>query len=124
MRGRASLGYDNMLMLTVVNAALMASKDPAYAFNSAQLLARRYFSSTQAIPDNSTMNLTLPYFDVSLNWIKATSNNQSQHVDDPQYGDLADTNFSIRDNGTVGVIRSSPWNSANATPVAASVFTG
>jgi len=89
------------------------SKDPTYAFNSTELPLRRYFPLTQEIPENSTMNLTLPYFDVSLRWIDAASDNQSQNVDDPKYGDLADQSFAIRDNGTV-----------NATPKAAAIFSG
>jgi len=120
----ASLGYDHMRMVTIVNAALMASKDPTYAFNSTELPLRRYFPLTQEIPENSTMNLTLPYFDVSLRWIDAASDNRSQNVDDPKYGDLADQSFAIRDNGTVAVIRSDRWDAGNATPKAAAIFSG
>jgi len=102
----------------------MASKDPTYAFNSTALPLRRCFPLTQEIPENSTMNLTLPYFDVSLRWIDAASDNRSQNVDDPKCGDLADQYFSIRVNGTIAVIRSDPWDAGNATPKAAAIFSG
>lgn len=71
----------------------MASKDPVYAFNSTELPLRRYFPSTQKIPADSITNLTLLYFDVGLRWIDAASDNRSQNVDDPNYGDLADLGF-------------------------------
>lgn len=115
-----------MRMLTVLNAASMAGKDPiyAFAFNSTELPLRRYFSLTENIPANSTMNLTLPYFDVGLRWIDAASDDRSQHVGDPKYADVANLDFSIRNNGSVAVIRNNTWDAGKATPQAAKTFSG
>lgn len=120
----AALSYEDMRMMTVINAASMAGKDPVYAFEPTGLPLRRYFSLTQNIPANSTMNLTLPYFDVGLRWIDAASDNRSQHVGDPKYADLANLDFSIRDDGSVAVIRNDTWDAEKATPQAAKTFSG
>ena len=120
----AALLYGDMRMITVVNAASMAGKDPVYAFDSTELPLRRYFSLTQKIPANSTINLTLPYFDVGLRWIDAASDNRSQHVGDPKYADLADLDFSIRVDGSVAVIRNDTWDAGKAPPQAAKTFFG
>lgn len=111
-----ALGYEDMRTITVVNAASMADKDPVYAFDSTQLPLRRYFSSTQKITANSTINLTLPYFDVRLRWIDAASDNRSQHVGDPEYADIANVGNLIRIDGSVAVIRNDTWDAVEATP--------
>ena len=120
----ASLLYEDMRTITDVNAASIAGKDPIYAFNSTELPLRRYFPLTEKIPANSTMNLTLPYFDVSLRWIDAASDNRSQHVGDPKYADVANLDFSIRLNGSISVIRNDTWDAGRATPQAASKVFG
>ncbi|MCJ1347795.1 hypothetical protein MMC31_006024 [Peltigera leucophlebia] len=108
----------------VVNAALMADKNPVYAFNSTQLLLRRYFSSTQKITANSTINITVPYFDVRLSWIDPASDNRSQHAGDPVYSDVANLMSGVRNYGSVAVLRNNKWNSTEATPRAAGIFSG
>lgn len=120
----AALGYEDRRMKIVINAALMAGKDPAYAFDSFKLPHRRYFSSIQKIPANSTINLTVPYFDVNLRWIDAASDNRSVHVNKPEYTDVALLGSAIRDNGTVAVIRNEKWDSGEAAPQAAATFSG
>lgn len=120
----ASLLYEDMRTMAVVNAASMAGKDPSYAFNSTELPLRRYFPLAEKIPANSTMSLTFPYIDVSLRWIDAASDNRSQHVGDPKYADLANLDFSIRLNGSISVIRNDTWDAERATPQAASKVLG
>ena len=111
-------------MITLVDAALKASKGPQYAFNSTELPLRRYFPSTQELPANSIMNLALPYFDVGFRWIDAASDNRSQHIGDPKYGDLADLEFSIRYNDSVAMIRYGTWDAGKATPQPPEIFSG
>ncbi|MCJ1348587.1 hypothetical protein MMC31_006819 [Peltigera leucophlebia] len=120
----AALGNEDMRTIAVINAASMAEKDPVYAFHSTQLSLRRYFSSNRKITTNSTMDLTLPYFDVRLRWIDAASDNQSHHVGDPKYADIANLGNSIRINGSVAVIRNDTWDAGEATPQAAETFSG
>ena len=107
---------------TIVNAALMASKDPGYAFKSDEHPLRRYFKSAHKIPTNSRANLTLPYFDVSLRWIDAASNNKSRNAGLPRYSDLTENSFEQRSDGSVAVIRNNPWKAAIAKLPAAEVY--
>ncbi len=120
----AALLYEDFRTIAVVNAASMAGKDPVYAFESTQLSLRRYFSSSEKITANSTMNLTLPYFDVRLRWIDAANDNRFQHIGDPKYSDVANLGNLIRINGTVGVTRNDPWDAGAAAPQAAKLFSG
>ena len=106
----------------VVNAALMADKNPVYAFNSTQLSLRRYFSSTQKITANSTINITVPYFDVRLRWIDPASDNRSQHTGDPVYSDVANLVSGVRNYGSVAILRNKTWSYSEATPRAADIF--
>lgn len=116
--------YKDNRATTVINAASMAAKDPVYAFDSNQLPLRRYFSSSQKITANSTISLTLPYFDVHLRWIDAASDNRSRHVYDPHYSDVADLGNPIKWDGIVTVIRNDEWVPEEAVPKAAKTFSG
>ena len=120
----AALLYEDMRTIAVLNAASMAGKDPVYAFESTQLPLRRYFSSSEKITANSTMNLTLPYFDVRLRWINAANGGRFEHVGDPKYSDVAHLGNLIRINGTVGITRNDPWDAEAAAPQAAKTFSG
>lgn len=108
----------------VVNAALMAVSDPAYAFDSTELPVRRYFSSTQKIAANSTVNITFPYFDVRLRWIDASGDARSKRAGDPEYSDVANLWTGVRDYGSVAVLRNTKWNYTEATPRRAEIFSG
>lgn len=108
----------------VVNAALMAVKDPRYAFETTELPVRRYFSSTQKIAANSTVNITLPYFDVRLRWIDASRDARAKHAGDPEYSDVANLWTGVRNYGSVAVLRNTKWTSREATPRAAEIFSG
>ncbi|KAL9609926.1 MAG: hypothetical protein Q9167_005344 [Letrouitia subvulpina] len=123
----SALNYEDMRMIFLFNAAWMAGKDPAYVFNSTGLPLRRYFYAEpldRDIPADSTMNLTLPYFDVNLRWIDGASNNRSQYVDESEYADISGHGFIVRNNGVVAVIRNDPWNAQRAIPQAAHIFSG
>lgn len=108
----------------VVNAALMAVSDPAYAFDSTELPIRRYFSSAQEITANSTVNITFPYFDVHLRWIDAAMDERSTRAGDPEYSDVANLWTGVRDYGSVAVLRNTKWNSTEAMPHHAEIFSG
>lgn len=114
-------------MIFIVNAAWMAGKDPAYAFDSTELPLRRYFYAESLNGDilaDSTMNLTLPYIYVDLQWVDAASDNRSQHIDESTYAVIPSLDFQVRENGVVSVIRDDIWTPEKAVPQAAQVFSG
>lgn len=68
------------------------------------------------------MNLTLPYFSVSMPWIDVSSDNRSQNLADPQYSQLTNLGISLRQQGAVTVIRNDTWDSGRAIPKAVKTF--
>ncbi|KAI4164068.1 MAG: hypothetical protein LQ342_002304 [Letrouitia transgressa] len=105
----------------------MAGKDPAYVFDSTGLPLRRYFyieSLDEDILADSTMNLTLPYFDVDLRWVDAASDSRSQHISESTNAVVSSLDFQVRENGIVSVIRDDTWTPEKAVPQAAQVFSG
>jgi hypothetical protein len=119
----AAVLYPDARMSAVVGAAAMTAKDPAYAFHPSQIPLRRYFNSSQMIPDGSKIDITVPYFAVNLRWIDASSDNRSQNAGSTTYQDV-DQDFSIRTVGATGIVRDEPWNGETAMPSNATIFVG
>ena len=94
----------------------MASKDPGYAFESSGSPIRRYFDSTTGLPENSTMDMLLPYLNATIRWIDASSDNRSVHANDVHFIDINTNTSTIRLNGSVALIREKPWSVDDATP--------
>ncbi|KAE8454304.1 hypothetical protein EG329_005229 [Mollisiaceae sp. DMI_Dod_QoI] len=115
--------YMDFRINAVVGGAAMTAKNPSYAFNSSQLPLRRYFNSSQEIPDGSTIDMAMPYFSVNLSWIDASSDNRSQNVGSTEYQDV-DNEFQIRTVGALGIVRSTPWDADSNLPTAPSTFVG
>lgn len=118
-RGLGALVYQDWPMKVVINAASRATKGLLYAFNSSELPLRRYLLLTQKTPANSIMNLTLPYFDVSLRWVDAASDNRSQNHDDSKHADVASFDFPLRQNDSIRLIRNDTWDAEKAISKAA-----
>jgi hypothetical protein len=115
--------YMDFRINAVVGGSAMTAKNPSYAFNSSQLPLRRYFNSSQVIPDGSTIDMAMPYFSVNLSWIDASSDNRSQNVGSTEYQDV-DNDFQIRTVGALGIVRSTPWDGDSDLPSAPSTFIG
>ena len=116
------LDYSELRLKTLVTAASMAGKDPAYAFISKRTPLRRYFSSVQAISTNSVINITAPYFDIDLQWIDGADKTRFQHVGDSNYADIASSDINTRSNGSVEILRNETWDVTKAIPHASAVF--
>lgn len=114
--------YAEQRFKIVISAVSMTEKDPAYAFSSKGKPFRRYFSSVQAIPANSTIDITVPYFDVDLNWINGADKTRFQHVGDSVYADVVSFGVDMRSDGSVAILRNETLNVTKAIPQAAEVF--
>ncbi|KAL8671272.1 MAG: hypothetical protein Q9168_004226 [Polycauliona sp. 1 TL-2023] len=112
-----AIWYVDARMSAVMDAVSLTAKDPTYAFNQAHIPLRRYFNSTQMVPSGSKIDLTMPYFAVTLRWVDASSDDRSKRAGDPQYQDVnTDKGFPIRNEGAIGLIRDEPWDSQAAMP--------
>lgn len=115
--------YSDFRMSTVVGAAAMTANDPTYVFHPSQLPLRRYFNSSQTIPDGSSIDIAVPYFAVNLRWVDATSDNRSQNAGSSTYQDV-NQDFGIRTVSATGIVRDEPWNGQTAGPSNATAFVG
>jgi hypothetical protein len=119
------LWYSDMRTIAVMNAAVMTGRDPAYAFQKNGSQSRRYFNATEAMPNETIMNITMPYIDVKLRWIDADSINSSDHIGDHTYSDVnVNESFGARDIGLVSIVRDAIWDSQTVLPQGPSMFVG
>lgn len=114
--------YPDKISRIIISAASIAGTDPKYAFDPAGMTLRRYFSSTQEIPANSSIDITVPYFNVDLHWINGADDSRLQHVGDRNYSDILTPDINWRGDGSVSVLRSSTWNTSLARPTVKEVF--
>ena len=118
------LKYPETCLKTLISAASMAGKDPAYAFNLTDTPLRRYFPLGQDLNQGSTINLTMPYLNVDLQWIDGADETLFQHVGDSQYADIANLNIGNRGNGSVAILRNTTWDWTTAVPDAPEIYSG
>lgn len=116
------LNYAEERFKILITAVSMAEKDPAYAFRSKGKPLRRYFSSAQAIPANSVIDITAPYFDVDLNWINGADKARFGRIGSSKYADVVSFGIDTRSDGSVAILRNETLDVAKAIPQAAEVF--
>ena len=121
----SDLLYADWQLTSVVRAGYMTGDDPGYAFTETDLLSlRRYFAPQQNIPENSRINITVPYVHVSLRWINAGDDDRVQDITNTNYTDVMESGFAIRDNGAVGIIRDEKWDAVAAEPEVPQKYNG
>ncbi|KAF2489677.1 hypothetical protein BU16DRAFT_622318 [Lophium mytilinum] len=111
--------------LAVVSAAAMTGKDPLYAFNPTGLPLRRYFDSTHPyLTTNSSMSLTVPYFDVNLTWVNHTVVHYRDRIGNSDYIDVNNNSFVTRDFGAVAIMQDKKFYDSYVPPEKPEIFSG
>lgn len=119
-----ALMYSEDLYGIVVAAAAMTNQEPAYAFEQSKIPLRRHFQNASiSIPDGSSIDALMPYFDVNLRWVDGSTHSEAYNVGDSVYQDV-NKDYSIRVNGATAFVRSEPWEAVPAFPGKAAIFTG
>lgn len=121
----AAFLYPGFRMENLIRASMAANRDPEYVFTTnGQLPLRRYFSSPKNIPTNSTINVTLPYFDVSFRWINPENDDRSANIGNTSFQNVVPLDVGLRTDGTVAILRDDIWDAQSASPQSAQVFSG
>ena len=112
-------------MRAFLESVIRSGTSPEYAFRlQDEVPLRRYFSRPPGMTNNSTMDLTLPYIDVQVRWIDASSNNLSTVVVDTAYSDYVGgrQNGVNRMDGSIVIMMDEPWDQENDYPKEATKF--
>ncbi|KAH8693398.1 hypothetical protein GQ44DRAFT_719634 [Phaeosphaeriaceae sp. PMI808] len=113
-------------MGSLMTSVIWSGASPEYAFTSTGIPLRRYFYLPMAgvITTNSTMDLSLPYFDVKIQWIDARSDSRTKNITFTEYSDYVGsrTNGPSRAHGSVIVMRNDIWDRAKDFPKKAEKF--
>ncbi|KAF2112629.1 hypothetical protein BDV96DRAFT_689423 [Lophiotrema nucula] len=118
--------YTEWRMRSVINAVVMTGADPAYTFDTTNPSHRRYFNRPLDMTQNSTIAATMPYFDVRLEWVDATSDNRSDNIGNTAWSDFVNTktpNGPSRLSGSVMLLRNKLWEDSPEAPTSAEVVT-
>ena len=116
--------YSDKNSKIIISATSMAGTDPAYAFDTKGRPFRRYFSAVEDIPLNSSIDITMPYFNVDLRWIDGADETRFQHIGDSNYTDIISSGINWRGDGSVTILRNKTWDIDDAKPQAAEVYSG
>lgn len=113
-------------MKTLMESVSRAVSSPEYAFQAQdQVPLRRYFPRPQGMTTNSTMDLTLPYIDIKVSWIDASSKNLTAILRNTTYSDYVGTrqNGVSRVDGSIVIMMEKPWDRENDIPKGPSKYT-
>lgn len=105
-------------MFTYLESVVRAGASPAYAFGRSDIPLRRYFQRPTHMTENSTMDISLPYFEVNLRWIDASSDVRSRNITNTLYSDYVSSrdNGVSRSKGSVTVMMDEPWDRVHDYP--------
>jgi hypothetical protein len=98
-------------MNSFLRTVVWTGSSPEYANVSIGMPMRRYFSRPANMTSNSTASISLPYFDVQVRWIDASSDPHSKNINDTTYSDYVGprSNGVSRTYGSVTVTMNEPW---------------
>lgn len=117
------LTYSDQIARIIISATFMAGTDPVYAFDFSEVSPlRRYFFSEVNIPVNSSVDITIPYFSVELQWVDAANEIRFQHVGDPDYAGIIHPGVNYRGDGLVSILRNEIWSKNDTKPVIDNIF--
>ncbi|OAL48494.1 hypothetical protein IQ07DRAFT_102676 [Pyrenochaeta sp. DS3sAY3a] len=112
-------------MNSFLESVVRSGASPEYAFQTEDKVPlRRYFTREEGMTNNSTMNITLPYFEVQVRWIDASSDNRTDNLRNTTFSDYVGPTLNgvNRIDGSIVVLMDEPWNRVEDYPETASRF--
>jgi hypothetical protein len=110
----------------IIQATLGATIDNGYAFTNESVPVRRLFTATNMIPLRSTVDLTVPFINVTLKWIDGGPHDRGRFRWLGNRNYISASGITIDDTGIGGVsfYREQVFNASNSRPKNTTVFEG